>query len=79
MKTTLWRMTSSVYDMKKSTLARSGALILIAMLFGWIGWIYRHHEQITIRIPAEDLQSWIDDMRDLPGVRIIQEQRSENQ
>lgn len=64
--------------MKKSTLARGGALILIAMLFGWIGWVHRHHEQMSIRIPAEDLQSWIDDMRDLPGVQTTSEQRSEN-
>lgn len=71
-------MNLSDYNMKKSTLTRGGALILIAMLFGWIGWVYRHHEQISIRIPVEDLQSWIDDMRDLPGVQITSEQRSEN-
>ena len=59
--------------MKKDMFARNGALILIVMLFGWLSWMYRSQEQLTIHVHAEDMQSWIDDIRIPPGVHIIQE------
>ena len=50
--------------------------LFVVVIVGSFMMRHVEHDQTVIYVRMSDTQAWIDDMRDIPGVQIQQQQRS---